>query len=49
MDQRLKTWGELDFLQNRLTEMFTNEDYTAEYQKLSELSAEFELTRAENE
>ncbi len=44
MDQRLKTWGELDFLQNRLTEMFTNEDYTAEYQKLSELSAEFELT-----
>ena len=48
MNNRLKTWGELDFLRTRLTEMFTNEDYAAEYTKLSELSAEFELTRAEN-
>lgn len=49
MNSRLKTWGELDFLRTRLTEMFTNDEYTAEYTKLSELSAEFELTRAENE
>lgn len=49
MNSRLKTWGELDFLRTRLAEMFTNEDYTAEYRNLSELSAEFELTRAENE
>ncbi len=49
MDGRLKTWGELDFLRARLTEMFTNEDYAPEYTKLSELSAEYELTRAENE
>ncbi len=49
MNTRIKTWGELDFLHTRLTEMFTNDDYTAEYTKLSELSIEFELTRAENE
>ncbi len=49
MDKRLKTWGELDFLRVRLNEMFTNEDYTPEYVKISELSAEYELTRAENE
>ncbi len=49
MNSRIKTWGELDFLRTRLTEMFTNEDYAAEYTKLSELSAEYELTRAENE
>lgn len=49
MNSRLKTWGELDFLRTRLTEMFTNEDYAPEYTKLSELSTEYELTRAENE
>ena len=49
MNSRLKTWGELDFLRTRLTEMFTNEKYAAEYTKLSELSAEYELTRAEND
>lgn len=49
MDSRLKTWGELDFLRLRLTEMFTNDDFTPEYTKISELSAEYELTRAENE
>ena len=49
MNTRIKTWGELDFLRTRITELFTNEDYAAEYTKLSELSIEFELTRAENE
>jgi len=49
MNTRLKTWGELDFLRTRLTEIFTDEQYTPEYAKLSDLSAEYELTRAENE
>ncbi len=47
--ERLKTWGELDFLHTRIVETFTKNDYVPEYTKLSELSAEYELTRAENE
>lgn len=49
LNTRLKTWGEMDFLRTRLTEMFTNSDYAPEYTKMAELSAEWELTRAENE
>lgn len=49
MNSRIKTWGELDFLRTRITEMLKNEDLTPEYYKLSELSAEYELTRAEND
>ena len=49
MNTRLKTWGELDFLHTRLSEIFTNEDYTPEYEKLSDMAIEIELTRAENE
>ena len=49
LNNRLKTWGELDFLRTRLTEMFTNADYAPEYTKLAELSVEYEITRAENE
>ena len=49
MNSRVKTWGELDFLRTRLNEMFSNEEFLPEYTKLSELSAEYELTRAENE
>ncbi len=48
LSERLKTWGELDFLKTRITEMFTNADYAPEYTKVSELSIEYELTRAEN-
>jgi len=48
LNSRLKNWGELDFLRTRLTEMFTNSDYTPEYTKMAELSAEYEITRAEN-
>ena len=48
INERLKTWGELDFLKTRITEMFTDEDYAPEYTKLSELAIEYELTRAEN-
>lgn len=49
MNTRIKTWGELDFLRTRIVEMLSNEDFTPEYTKISELSAEYELTRAENE
>ena len=49
MNGRIKTWGELDFLRTRIVEMLKNEEFTPEYTKLSELSAEYELTRAENE
>ena len=49
MNSRLKTWGELDFLHTRLSEMFSDSDYAPEYTQLSKLSAEYELTRSENE
>lgn len=49
MNSRVKTWGELDFLRTRIVEMLRDEEFTPEYTKLSELSAEYELTRAENE
>ena len=48
INERLKTWGELDFLKTRVSEMFTDKDYAPEYTKVSELSIEYELTRAEN-
>lgn len=49
MNSRIKTWGELDFLRTRIVEMLGNEEFAPEYTKMSELSAEYELTRAENE
>ena len=49
MNSRSKTWGELDFLRTRIVEMLKDEDYAPEYAKMSELAAEYELTRAENE
>ncbi len=48
VNERLKTWGELDFLKTRVTEMFTDEDYAPEYTKVSDLAVEYELTLAEN-
>ncbi len=49
INSRSKTWGELEFLRTRIAEMLKDEDYTPEYFKMSELSAEYELTRSENE
>lgn len=49
MNSRSKTWGELDFLRTRITEMLKDEDYAPEYTKMSEMAAEYELTRAEND
>lgn len=48
LNERLKTWGELDFLKTRITEMFTDEDYLPEYTKMSDLAIEYEMVRAEN-
>lgn len=48
MKQRTNTWGELDFLQTRLVDIFTDIDYRPEFARMSELSAEYEITRAEN-
>ncbi|MBQ1927492.1 MAG: hypothetical protein II179_00300, partial [Alphaproteobacteria bacterium] len=48
INERLKTWGELDFLKTRVTEMFTDEEYAPEYTKVSDLAVEYELTLAEN-
>lgn len=48
LNERLKTWGELDFLKTRITEMFTDEDYLPEYSKMSDLAIEYEMVRAEN-
>lgn len=49
MNSRMKTWGELDFLRTRLVEMFQDEDFSPEMTKISELTTEYELTRAEND
>lgn len=49
MNTRVKTWGELDFLRTRINEMFKDEEYSPEYTKMAELSAEYELTKVENE
>ena len=48
INDRLKVWGELDFLRTRVSNMMTDAEYAPEYDKLSELSLELDLTRAEN-
>lgn len=49
LNSKSKIIGELDFLQTRITSMMTDENYTPEFDKLSEISAEFELVRNEND
>ncbi|MDL2296218.1 peptidoglycan DD-metalloendopeptidase family protein [Lachnospiraceae bacterium OttesenSCG-928-E19] len=49
MKKRLNTWGELDFLQTRITTTFGDEDYVPEFKKLSELTVEYDMIRAEND
>lgn len=46
--QRLNIWGELDFLQTRITNTFTQDDYTPEFRKMSELSVEYDVIRERN-
>ncbi|MBN1324960.1 MAG: peptidoglycan DD-metalloendopeptidase family protein [Alphaproteobacteria bacterium] len=49
MKKRVNTWGELDFLQTRLTSTFSDIEYVPEFKKLSELSVEYDLIRSEND
>ena len=48
MNNRVKIWGELDFLHAKLVEMFQNPNYNPEYTKVTDLSLEYEMVLAEN-
>ncbi|MDR0741819.1 MAG: peptidoglycan DD-metalloendopeptidase family protein, partial [Rickettsiales bacterium] len=49
MKKRLNIWGELDFLQTRISNAFADADHVPEFAKISELSVEYDLVKAENE
>jgi murein DD-endopeptidase MepM/ murein hydrolase activator NlpD len=49
MKRRTNTWGQLDFLQARISNVFSDADYSPEFKRISELSVEYELIRAEND
>lgn len=49
LNTKSKIAGELDFLQTRIAEMMGDENYTPEFDKMSEISVEFELVRNEND
>lgn len=49
LNTRSKTIGELDFLQTRIIEMMSDENYTPEFDKMSEMMLDFELVRSEND
>lgn len=49
LNTKSKIIGELDFLQTRISEMMSDENYTPEFDKVSEISVEFELVRNEND
>lgn len=49
LNTKSKISGELDFLHTKITEMMEDENYTPEFDKISEISLEFELVRNEND
>ncbi len=49
LNTKSKIVGELDFLQTRIVEMMGDENYSPEFDKISELAMEFELVRNEND
>ncbi len=49
LNTKSKISGELDFLQTRIVEMMRDENYSPEFDKVSELALEFELVRNEND
>ena len=49
LNSRSKVIGELDFLRTRIVEMMTDENYTPEFDKMSEIVLDFELVRSEND
>ncbi len=48
LKQRLQWWGELDYLQTKISNIYTDNNYAPDYLKQSELSMEVQLTREEN-
>lgn len=49
LNTKSKIIGELDFLQTRIAAMMSAENYTPEFDKMSEVLLEFELVRSEND
>ena len=49
LNTKSKISGELDFLHTRIVEMMSDENYSPEFDKASELAVEFELVRNEND
>ena len=49
LNTKSKITGELDFLQSRIADMMDDENYNPEFEKLAEISIEFELVRNEND
>ena len=49
LNTKSKIIGELDFLQTRISSMMDDENYTPEFDKMSEVLLEFELVRSEND
>ena len=49
LNTKSKIAGELDFLHTRISEMMEDEHYTPEFEKIAEISLEFELVRNEND
>ena len=47
--KRLNAWSELDFLQTRLNNIFSDVDYVPNFKNISNLSVEYELVKAEND
>ena len=49
LNNKSKIVGELDFLHTRIAAMMENEDYTPEFEKMSEMLLEFDMVRNEND
>ena len=49
LNSRSKVIGELDFLQTRIAAIMGNENYMPEFDKISEITLDFELVRNEND
>lgn len=48
LKRRLNTWVQIDFLQQRLDEIYTKGNYAPEVKKFSELQLDYELVKEEN-
>ena len=47
--KRAATWGEMDFLQTRVSQNFASLEYVPEFKKISDVYVEYDLTRSEND